>query len=558
MKRRTIYLSIITALVVICYSNIFFNQFVWDDEDFIVKNPDIGEVSNIPEYFAHPGYGGLYRPLKNVLAIVTYKIWGLNTFGYHLNGFLLHLFSTILVFYISLRLFKKENAAFFAALIFAVHPIHTERVAGMTASFDLLGIAFYLLSFLMYLKFREAGSRKYFYYSLFAFVIALLSSEEAITLPLVVIGYEMVFNHNKIKNAFSKAAVKETAKKIWAYFAALSFYLITHFAVLGRAARSSEFITGDFYSTMLTMARVIIKYIRMLLFPVNLSLNDTMPFSTSVFDFRVIASLIIIALVVTYAFRQSTKNKAASFAVFWFFITLVPFYNIAPIDSLYAERYLYLPSLSIGIIFSLLFLKIKEYRKWLAIPVIVLLVLLLSAGTINRNSEWKNGEVLWSKTIETSPSYFGGYNNLGIIYLGQGKDIEALNLFMKTIEIKPEYAEAYNNIGIIYKRAGDYNSSIGYYKRAISLKERYGEAYYNLGTLYNELGEFDKAVASLSEAIRVKPTYAKAYNNIGIAFMNKGKIDEAIEKFNKAIELNPGYGEAQKNLEIAFKAKKTG
>jgi tetratricopeptide (TPR) repeat protein len=558
-------ISVLFLFILITYGNIFDNELLWDDEVFIIENPDIRDFSNIPKFFVYPDYGDLYRPLKSILLTVTYKIWNLDKFGYHLNSFLLHFFSTVLIFYISFILFKKKNLAFLSAVIFAIHPIHTERVTGVTAGFDLLGIVFYLLSFFLYLKFKELKNKRFFYFSLLAFVLALLSSEEAISLPFVIFLYEFI-NYDRIKDILNKNSIKYLLKKSYIYFLILIFYLIVRFLVLGHVARRATYVAGNFYSTMITMSKVIVtKYIRLLIFPVNLSLNDTMPFSTSIFDFRVLLSLVVISIILFCAFKQLSKNKMVSFAIFWFFITLIPFYNIVPIITLYQERYLYLPSFSICIIFSLLFFRLKKVSKALAIVLMIFLILSFSVGTIRRNNDWQNAEILWKKTVQTSPDFSIAYNNLGRVYLEQNKNREALKLFIKAIEhklnysystYKPEYADPYANIGIIYKRMGNYSLAVKYYKKAISLKSDYHQAYYNLGILYNELEEYDKAIVEFVEAIKIRPTYAKAHNNLGISLMNIGNIDEAIAAFEKALQLDSNYKEARNNLEFAYKVKK--
>jgi len=605
LSNNYLVMFILFLLILITYGNIFDNEMVWDDEVFIMENPDIRDFSKISKFFVYPDYGGLYRPLKSIFMTVTFKIWGLNTFGYHLNGFLLHLVSTVLIFFISSKLFKKKGIGFLCAIIFAVHPIHTERVTGITAGFDLLGIAFYLFSFLLYIKFRESDKRKYFYYSLLTFLLALLSSEEAISLPVLVLLYEVTSNHNKIKEIFNKNTIKSLFKKSSSFFLILFFYLIIRFSVLGHIARRSTYIAGSFYSTLLTMSRVILKYIGLLIFPINLSLNNTMSFSTSILELKILLSLVVILLVLFYAFKQLSKcsetlspNKLISFAIFWFFITLLPFYNIIPITSLYAERYLYIPSLGISMLIPIFYFKLKDtgYIKGNGalrnIPTLILvfIIIVFSIGTIRRNDDWQNAEILWKRTIETSSGYSGGYNNLGMLYFGQNKNQEALDLFSKAIELENDYAPAYNNLGrvyleqgnynkafelfkksieldpehpdpynnlgIIYKKAGNYSMALKYYKIAISLKSEYYKAYYNIGTLYNDLEEYDKAISAFIEAIKIRPTYAQAHNNLGISLINVGDIEGAIAEFEKALRLNPGYKQAKNNLEIAHSMSK--
>ena len=89
-------------VVLLSYANAFRNEFAWDDEFFIVNNMHIQNFDEIPGFFAEPSTGDLYRPLRSVFYSIIYKIWQLNAFGYHLNGFLLHFFITAILFFITL------------------------------------------------------------------------------------------------------------------------------------------------------------------------------------------------------------------------------------------------------------------------------------------------------------------------------------------------------------------------------------------------------------------------------------------------------------------------
>jgi tetratricopeptide (TPR) repeat protein len=585
LSNNYVILFILLLFILAAYGNILNNELLWDDEVFIVENQEIRSFSSIPGFFFTPDKGGLYRPVKRTLLTLNFNLWGLNRWGYHLNSMVLHFFCTVLIFFISLKLFKKRNLAFLASIIFAVHPIHTERVTGVTASFDLLGIVFYLLAFFLYLLFREEGKAKFLYLSLFTFVLALLSSEEAITLPLVVLLYEAIFHHKRFWDNFRKEDVKSLFKRAWGYFFILGLYLIVRFLVLGRVARRNTYVTADFYSTMLTMSRVVVKYIGSLILPVNLSLNDSIPASTSIFDLRVIISLIIIVFILFLAFWQWSRNKLISFFIFWFFITLIPFYNIIPIRVLQQERYLYLASFSVCVLFSLLYCRMKKMNRILGAVFVVFLILFFTSATFLRNNDWQNEEILWEKTIQTSPDFPIAYNNLGMIYSNQGREEDALLLFRRAIELKGDYALAYNNIGKIYigqdreeealefftraielepyraqpynnmgiieKDKGNYELAIDYYQKAISLDSSYAEVYYNLGILYNDLEQYDDAIFEYNKSIGIRPSYAKAHNNLGVSLMNKGLIDEAIEEFKIALDIVPTYKEASDNLEFA-------
>src|SRR3989344_7124001 len=111
LSKQAIYLILITLAVIISYINIFSNPFVWDDFDFIVNNSKITSLSSISSFFTHPSMNNLWRPLREVLYTITYAIWGLNPFGYHLNAILLHLFITITIFFIVRELTKNLEIA---------------------------------------------------------------------------------------------------------------------------------------------------------------------------------------------------------------------------------------------------------------------------------------------------------------------------------------------------------------------------------------------------------------------------------------------------------------
>ena len=152
IKNNYIIVILIIVLSLISYINVFDNEFVWDDHDFILDNADIKSFSNIPSFFTED-VDGLYRPLRTVHYAVAYSVFRKNEFGYHLNSVFFHVLISVLVFFIIKKIVNKKGIALVAALIFAVHPIHVERVANMTAGFDLLGIFLFLLAFYFYILF---------------------------------------------------------------------------------------------------------------------------------------------------------------------------------------------------------------------------------------------------------------------------------------------------------------------------------------------------------------------------------------------------------------------
>jgi len=120
LSKNTLYMIIIILVSVLLYANTFKNEFVFDDFTFIVENPDIRSLSNIPEFFVEPQHGSLYRPLRQVWYTVVYNFSKINTFGYHLSSIILHTIISLLVYGITVLLFRKKSIALIAALFFAL------------------------------------------------------------------------------------------------------------------------------------------------------------------------------------------------------------------------------------------------------------------------------------------------------------------------------------------------------------------------------------------------------------------------------------------------------
>ena len=151
MKARYKHFLIIIIAVIVVYLNIFRNDFVWDDKFFVLEREEIKDLRNIPVFFTQD-VEGLYRPVRTVFYAVSYALWKENPIGYHVNAILIHSIVSILVYLIILKISGKVKLSFLTGLLFALHPVHTEAIAFITANFDLLGVIFYLLAFLFYLK----------------------------------------------------------------------------------------------------------------------------------------------------------------------------------------------------------------------------------------------------------------------------------------------------------------------------------------------------------------------------------------------------------------------
>jgi len=561
-SKQAIYIGIIILLVLVSYINVFRNEFVWDDHIFIVENNKITSFSYIPYYFTHESMNSLWRPIRETLYIVTYKIWGLNAFGYHLNSLILHSLISLLVFLIISNIARNKEIALFSAILFAVHPIHTERVTNMTGAFDMLGLMFFLLGVYLFIKYREFGQKKHLYYSILFYVMALLSSEEVITFIGILILYDICFSANlkefRIKDI---KLIKEYA----AYIIVSIVYVLLHFLIVQRVGRTLSYFEDSFYVTLLTSLKSVIYYIGLLIYPVNLTIYRTIPKATSILSINFMlsfAAMMIIGYIMVKCYKSKTISKLIFFSFGWFFITMFLFYNFIPKSTFMADRYLYFPSIGFCLLLGYLLYKVKDLMilgKKAAVLSIISLLIVAGAYTIltiKRNADWQNEEKLLTRTVEVSPLSTDANWALGAYYRKERDYDKAIYYLQKSIEISSKNYIAQEEIGVSYAELGQYDKAIDSIKRAIEIYPPelggYYKAHNDLGLIYMRMGSLDEAIIELKKAISTNPEYAKAHNDIATVYARLGDYQSAEQEFKIAIQINPDEASYQKNLDALY------
>ena len=271
VRHRAIGLGIILLCTVIVYSNTFKNDFIIDDYSFIVDWPLIQDLGNLPEFFGSnnqpKGEEGVYSPIKTFFHALNYNVWGLDPFGYHFVALIIHLLGTLLVYRISYQLASNGSVAFLCGLLFGLHPVHVEAITFLTASIDTLGIIFLFASFYFYIA-SQNNNRKGFaayLYSLLLAFLAIFTHELAIVLPILFLFYDLCLDQKPSSRS-------RVFLRISPFFILSLIYVGLKFMVLGSITRGG-YLLGSFYLTMLVIIKALAKYVIILLFPFQLSLN---------------------------------------------------------------------------------------------------------------------------------------------------------------------------------------------------------------------------------------------------------------------------------------------
>ncbi len=564
----------IAVLILVCivlYANSLSNGFVFDDYAVIIENKYIQHpLKSFPSFFNHSYFNiasgeSSYRPVATLSYYLIHAVAGLNPFLYHLFSVILHIANVILVYLLADSILKNRFAALITGALFACHPALTEAVDCIAYNEDLLAAFFFLLAIIFYLKLRSNDVRssiKYYALSLFFFLPGLLSKEMAITLPAVILLYDVSLKKEAEKQSFSFQPILNAIKDRWlaysGYLAVALFYLSIRFLILHNPAESIKPTYGGLIERIIFLPGHMFSFIKLAFFPINLTADYVFSYPHHFFAISNLSGLLFVAGAAVLSFLVFKQSKEFFFAIWWFFITLLPVCNLIPIYNPFAERYLYIPLIGFCMAVSIVFNILLNNRLSKTVPVKIILSVAIivilgfySTITISRNRDWKDSLTLWSKTVITSPTSSIAHGSLAWAYQDQDRMKEAIREYEKAIAIFPGNYKAYYNLGVIYDQQGASKEAVANYKSAIAINPAFINARFNLGNIYHKQGLLAEAIHQYRKVTELDPSDFEARNNLGVAYAGQGNLDKAIAEWQKILEIDPQNKSAGENIRKA-------
>ncbi len=549
--------SKLVLVLVLCtlipYANTLLNGFVYDDNTQVMNNPYIQNFHHLREiftttvwsYIGTQGVTNYYRPIMTAGYLMCYRVFGPLAYGFHLASLLLHAAVVCVLFFVTWSLLKRRDVAFASALIFALHPIHSESVAWIAAVTDVELTCFYLLTFYFFLKLPGSmqGRLTPARFGLVgSFALALLSKEQALTMPVLATAYEHWYRDDRAETSFRQKLSRYGV--LWLLAVA---YVLFRVRMLGSFAPVTQMRSLSWYQSVLSAVALIGQYLWKVVWPVRLCAFYVFSKSASILDTRVIVGLAASALAVALFLALWRRERVVSFGVLWFLVTLAPVLNARWMAAnIFAERYLYLPSVSIcwiagwgwGRLWAL-----GSGRGPLGRRVVVAascaLAVLGSARILTRNRDWRNDVQLYTVTLAASPDAYPIRNNLGAVYWDQGNIRAAEQEWDEALRPHPENAIVLNNLGLLCVKEKRYEEGIAYFRGAMRLKPNYTDPHLNLGSAYAETGFKEAAELQLRAAVALSPLNTRARNELGKLYFDAGRLAEAEEQFRRSVESEP-------------------
>jgi len=582
-------LVLITVLLLAVYGNTLNHSFVWDDHDIIVDNPQLEKLSNIPSLFLSEdrieGSTGYYRPLTYVSFALDRAIWGLNPVGFNITNLLLHILAALLFYQVIATLFKNENLALAAALIFSLHP-----VAGETVNFHsggrntLLCACFILMSLLFYVKDKRIAAA-------ICFAGAVFSKEFGLLLPAILFVYDW----------FIKKERPRPVSYLPFLVPVVLYFTLRSYAIEKASLLSALNLTESLWAS----PYLVIKYLTNMIYPFNLSVLYDL--STNIIYASLSLAGIALLVFTAYYFRRQGE---VILSISWFLLFLLPVINIIELQaaSQMADRYAYIPLMGFALALAYI---ICKARREVAIALVLIIGVAYALVDINRNNYWKDDHAFYSQMIKDSPDMALGYNDLGIYYFKKGdmanaekyltiaatkKDITSRllganaavfwqadklditeKLLLRQLELEPSNPQPYVMLKMIYEKKGNkalaksygdkasamfpgiedmmkqrvvevcrqaesfiamrsYERAENLLREALIINPDFVPALVDMGGLSAEKGDFVKAEKYLSRAIGLEPLNATAHYNLAQVYQMQGKMAEADEEMKKASE----------------------
>lgn len=551
---------LLLAVVAIAYSNSFAGTFVFDDVVEIKGNRDIRQLW--PPWSMSASKRSLpIRPIPYFTFALNYATHGDRVWGYHAVNLAIHAAAALLLLGIVRRTLRRERLArvfgrhaealaFCAALLWAIHPLHTQAVTYIYQRIESLMGLFFLAT--LYAMIRAVDSPRpirWYASSVLCCLLGMASKEVMVVAPLVILWYDAVF---------ISSPWYEAIRRRWPYYLSLFCTWVVLGGVLAwQASRYSEFKVPAASSLgfALTQPAVVLHYLSLSFWPYRQCLDYAWPVSTTMSD--VASAILVMGTLLALTLWAVIRRPALGFLAGSFFLILAPTSSVFPVNDLANEHRMYLPlaALVAGVVcgvsgflekLDLWTRQTKCTRRLLVVGGIGTIVIALALTTHLRNRAYASRIAMWNDVVEKAPHNARAYGCLAEAYLDVKDYDQAARCAALAVQLDPNQSKAHNNLGLALAKQGNAEGALFHYRDALRLDPQSAEAHLNLGNLIRR-EDPSAAIEHFRTALRFLPSYAEAHNNLG-AMLSRAQPREALDHYVQALRLEPGNPHAYCNL----------
>ena len=560
--------ALVFCATVVAYLPALTGDFIWNDSAYVTA-PALRSLHGLVRIWTELGATEQYYPLLHSFFWVQHRLWGDHPLGYHVVTLLLHAGSAVLFALILRRLLLSDRAppagtlagsdqsgaAWLAALLFALHPVHVESVAWITEQKNTLSLACYLAATLVYLRFDETRRLRTYVAALALFVLSLWCKTVTATLPAALL---VVFWWKRGRLDWRRDILPLLP---WLALGAATGLFSSWVEQTYLGAQGGNFDLPPL-ARVLVAGRAIWFYAGKLVWPSGLNFVYPRWTVDAAVWWQWLFPLGVLAVgAALWALRRRTR---APLAVFLLFVgSLFPVLGFV---NLYGARFSwvwdhwqYLPDLGplafVAVGLTAAWQRAAPHLRGLGLGLVAALAVLLGALTWTHCGMFHDDQTLYRTTLARNPGCWMAHHNLGVIWSKQpGRLNDAIAEFEEALRLKPDSAEAHNNLGLAWaQQPGRLNDAIAEYEEALRLKPGFAEVHGNLGVVWaQQPGRLPDAIAEFEEALRLKPDYAQCWHNLGVSWFRLGNQPAAVAAFREEVRLSPHDPAARQALAAAL------
>jgi tetratricopeptide (TPR) repeat protein len=571
----------IVAAILLAWGNSFSAPFVLDDHPSILGNASLRDFWSFawmtPPDKVGETVGG--RPVLNLSFAINEAVGGLDVRGFHAVNLLIHVLAALVLFGLvrrTLRLglfasdrfcgdekhrpgvgdsgdnlrpkgakrtLSSEGIAFFAALIWALHPLQTAAVTYVSQRAESLAGLFYLLTLYAFLRASEPrGARAR--WSAVCVGVCLLgmgTKETMATAPLVILLYDRAWVAGSFRAAWrARGRLYGALAATWLPLAVLVA------AGHGRGGSAGLGSAIGPWTYFLTQCGAIVHYLRLAFWPGSQVFDYGVPtvagFGAVWLPFLFLGGLAVGTL---WALR---KNLVVGFLGAAFFLLLAPSSSFVPVATqTMAEHRMYLPLAALVMLAGLGVSRIARAAgaRWLAPAGAAVVALALGVTTFARNHVYRSALSLWQDTVAKCPENPRAHNNLGIALVAAGHTEQGMAEFRRTIALQPNHGFAQFNLGVELLKQGQLADAARHFQAALAADPHYVSAHINLGQTFARLGRTDEAIAHYRAALAQEPGAQDARTNLAALLIGQGRLREAESLLREVMAAAPEQPEAR-------------
>lgn len=532
----------LTLLAFSIYGNTYHVTWYFDDIGNITLNGNVYAFANPLRTLLSP------RGPAILSFALNYALHGESLPGYHLFNIITHVMVSAMVYLVLKRVtYGNRTLAFIGALVFVAHPIQTQAVTYIVQRMTSLAALFAFLCLYCFIRGRELLATEgvscltlrhvFWYLAMFvSCVLAIMTKQNTAFLPLGLYVFGRYFLDENQGWSRRRSIAYLIPFIVLPFLVAYPILIVpmlrgvplSEIASIGSTISPVRYFVSEW--------QVLLVYIRLLFVPLGQTLDYAYPLVSELVSITTVLCGSLIAILLYIAYRVRSSAGYVSFAIVWFFLTLMVESSFIPLDLLFEHR-LYMPMFGFAVMFIWLIRLIPQERY--RVILVSVLIALYSLLTVQRNTLWADPVAFNEDNLRKAPHNERMYVELSRLYIEQTRYAMAEDMLKKGLLINPRSAKLHDNLGVLYYLRGEQERAIEVLKRGITFNPDYGKLCINLAVVYSSRSEYNLAELWLRRAAIINPTDAAAHYNLGVVYYKMGNRERSVESFQSALAHAP-------------------